>query len=59
MRTSKKVIVVLSLLGLAACSNVPRLIKEYKIDIQQGNVLNQEMVAQLRPGLSRDQVRIS
>ncbi|HCZ17273.1 MAG TPA: outer membrane protein assembly factor BamE, partial [Candidatus Accumulibacter sp.] len=25
--------------------------------VQQGNVLTQEMVAQLRPGLSKDQVR--
>lgn len=29
----------------------------YKIDIQQGNVLTQDQVAQLRPGLTRDQVR--
>lgn len=29
----------------------------YKIDIQQGNVLTQEMVAQLKPGQTRDQVR--
>ncbi|MDR3299475.1 MAG: outer membrane protein assembly factor BamE [Candidatus Accumulibacter sp.] len=42
---------------LGACSWVPRPIREYKIDIQQGNVLTQDMVAQLRPGLSRDQVR--
>ncbi|MDR3221634.1 MAG: outer membrane protein assembly factor BamE [Candidatus Accumulibacter sp.] len=40
-----------------ACSWVPRPISEYKIDIQQGNVLTQDMVAQLRPGLSKDQVR--
>lgn len=46
------------LLGaLAACSTVPRIVNEYKIDVQQGNVLTQEMVAQLRPGLSKDQVR--
>ena len=29
----------------------------YKIDIQQGNVITQEMVNQLRPGMTRDQVR--
>jgi len=47
------------LLTLAACSSVPRFIEkyEYKADVQQGNVLTQEMIAQLRPGLSRDQVR--
>ena len=48
---------VLLLGALAACSTVPRFVTEYKIDIQQGNVLTQDMVAQLRPGLSRDQVR--
>jgi len=48
---------VFLLLTLTACSSVPRFIEEYKIDVQQGNVLTQEMVSQLRPGLSRDQVR--
>jgi outer membrane protein assembly factor BamE len=43
--------------ALGACSWVPRPISEYKIDIQQGNILTQDMVSQLRPGLSRDQVR--
>ena len=42
---------------LASCSTVPRLINEYKIDVQQGNILNQEMVSRLRPGLTKDQVR--
>ena len=42
---------------LSACSSVPRIVNEYKIDVQQGNVLTQEMVAQLRPGLTMDQVR--
>jgi outer membrane protein assembly factor BamE len=44
-------------LALSACSNVPRFFNEYKIDIQQGNVLSQEMVSQLKPGQTRDQVR--
>jgi outer membrane protein assembly factor BamE len=42
---------------VAACSSVPRIVNEYKIDVQQGNVLTQDMVSQLRPGLTRDQVR--
>ena len=42
---------------LGACSSVPRIVTEYRIDVQQGNVLTQDMVAQLRPGLTRDQVR--
>ncbi len=42
---------------LAACSSPPKLISEYKIDIQQGNVLSQDVVAQLKPGQTKDQVR--
>lgn len=48
---------VLLVTVISGCSSVPRLITEYKIDIQQGNILTQEMVAQLKPGLSKDQVR--
>lgn len=42
---------------LVGCSYKPNFINEYKIDIQQGNVLTQDMVAQLKPGQTRDQVR--
>lgn len=44
-------------IGLSACSYVPRIVTEYRIDVQQGNVLTQDMVAQLKPGQTRDQVR--
>lgn len=37
---------------LAGCS-----VKPYKIDIQQGNVVTQEMIAKLRPGMTRQQVK--
>jgi outer membrane protein assembly factor BamE len=42
----------------AACS-VPRIpgITPYKMEIQQGNFVSQEMVAQLKPGMSKEQVR--
>ncbi|MEY4593295.1 MAG: hypothetical protein RIR18_2190 [Pseudomonadota bacterium] len=53
----KKLVVAILGSGLVACSGAPRLITEYRIDVQQGNVLSQEMVTQLRPGLSMDQVR--
>jgi len=42
---------------VSGCSSVPRIVNEYKIDVQQGNVLNQDMVSQLKPGLTKDQVR--
>ncbi|MDR1350519.1 MAG: outer membrane protein assembly factor BamE [Zoogloeaceae bacterium] len=45
------------LLGASACARIPPLVNEYRIDVQQGNVLTQEMTSQLRPGLTRDQVR--
>lgn len=48
---------VLLISAVSACSTVPRFVNEYKIDIQQGNVLTQDMVAQLRPGQTKDQVR--
>ncbi|MGF6090042.1 outer membrane protein assembly factor BamE [Pseudomonas sp. 18173] len=41
------------LLALAGCS-FPGV---YKIDIQQGNVVTQDMIDQLRPGMTRKQVR--
>ena len=43
---------------LPACS-VPRIpgITPYKVEIQQGNFVSQEMVAQLKPGMSKEQVR--
>ncbi len=45
-------VLILSLLA-SACG----LITPYRIEIQQGNYVTQEMAAQLKPGLTRDQVR--
>jgi outer membrane protein assembly factor BamE (lipoprotein component of BamABCDE complex) len=43
-------ITLVALLGLASgCL--------YRMDIQQGNVLNKELVAQLEPGMTRSQVK--
>jgi outer membrane protein assembly factor BamE len=33
------------------------ILTPYRVDIQQGNFVSKEMVAQLRPGMTRDQVR--
>lgn len=46
-----------AMLLAAACSTKPTFFNEYKIDIQQGNVLEQHMIAQLQPGQTREQVR--
>jgi outer membrane protein assembly factor BamE len=57
MKCGRLVAIVFLISVPGACSWVPRPIAEYKIDIQQGNVLTQDMVAQLKPGLTKDQVR--
>lgn len=44
---------LVGLLALAGCS-FPGV---YKVDIQQGNVVTQDMIDQLRPGMTRSQVR--
>jgi len=50
----------LAALLLASCGTgrIPVLnIAPYRIEIQQGNFITQEMVSQLKPGMSKDQVR--
>ena len=46
-------------LALSACARVPTIpgVTPYRIEIQQGNYVSQEMVSQLKPGMSKDQVR--
>jgi outer membrane protein assembly factor BamE len=43
---------------IAGCTYVP-LLTPYKMDIQQGNVITQEMVARLERGMTRAQVRFT
>lgn len=43
---------------LAGCSTV-KIPGQYKIDIQQGNVISQEAVAKLKPGMTKSQVRFA
>jgi outer membrane protein assembly factor BamE len=51
----------LSLAFLTGCGFVPRIpgVTPYRIDIQQGNFISQEMVGQLKPGMSKEQVRLA
>lgn len=59
MHEKKITLIVLSL--MAGCSSIPSAPAVpsllYKIDIQQGNVITQEMVDKLKPGMTRSQVR--
>ena len=49
-----------ALLGLAGCG-VPSIpgITPYRMEIQQGNFITQDMVSRLSPGMSKDQVRLA
>ena len=57
-------VLILLSAGLAGCSSWPSMPKlgvpsltPYKIDIQQGNFVDQEMLAKLQPGMTRAQVK--
>ena len=57
-RLSLSAVVLLPWLG--ACSSLPDVgakLSPYRVDVRQGNFVTQEMVAQLKPGLTKDQVR--
>jgi len=41
---------------MGACGVLPQ-VTPYRIEIQQGNWITQDMVAKLQPGMSKDQVR--
>ena len=56
----RHIVTVVSALLVAACQGLPTLpsvIAPYRIDIQQGNLVTQEMVARLQTGMTRAQVR--
>jgi len=66
-RTAKLIIAASSLILLTGCSYLPKMPKlkipelsafpgVYKIDIEQGNIVTQEMVDELRPGMTKRQV---
>lgn len=50
-----KIFTLLFLLQLAGCSLVPHIL--YKIDVQQGNVVTDEMLEKLKPDMTKSQVR--
>ncbi len=55
-----RALAALAALFLASCGSVGLPLpdfKPYRIEIQQGNFVSQEMVSQLKPGMSKDQVR--
>ena len=61
MRMSRPFLALLFAASLAACSYVPRIpgVTPYRMEIQQGNFISQEMLSQLKSGMSREQVRLA
>jgi outer membrane protein assembly factor BamE len=60
--TCRRLVALLSAaLITAGCGSItdyfPRFLKPYRPDVQQGNVITSDMVDQLRPGMTRDQVK--
>ncbi len=55
-----RALATIALLFLASCSSngLPVLhLKPYRMEIQQGNFVDQEAVSKLKPGMSKEQVR--
>lgn len=53
----RKFLIVLMSSVLVACGTAVPSVKPYKLDIQQGNVVTSKMLLQLRPGMTKSQVR--
>jgi outer membrane protein assembly factor BamE len=47
-----RIVVLCACLALSSC-----FLRPYRIDVQQGNFIDKEMIAQLKPGMTRAQVR--
>jgi outer membrane protein assembly factor BamE len=42
---------------ISGCGYVPQFITPHRMEIQQGNMVSQDMVSKLTPGMTKDQVR--
>lgn len=51
------IIAVVGLLAACSFDGIAGRVNPYRIDIRQGNYVDQAMVAQLKKGMTRDQVR--
>jgi len=60
MHVKTALVLIVSAIGLttAGCGVTEKL-RPYKLDIRQGNLVTQEMISQLKKGMTRDQVRFA
>lgn len=56
MQKRSVIILVVTTLALGACTNL-RFPGVYRVDIPQGNFVTEDMLEQLQPGMTREQVR--
>ena len=58
LAAARAAVAIVLVVFLAGCG-IPRAlgIAPYKIEVQQGNFISQEMVSQLKEGMSKEQVR--
>lgn len=60
MRTLRALAAIAFATSLGGCANIGTLFfKPYRFEIQQGNFVSSEMVALLKAGMTRDQVRFT
>lgn len=61
LRTIPSTLLCAALLALAGCKapDLPAMLSPYKVDVQQGNVVTQEMISRLKRGMTRSQVRFA
>ncbi|WP_240032116.1 outer membrane protein assembly factor BamE [Pseudomethylobacillus aquaticus] len=53
----RQILLLLALLCVGCDFSLPKAIKPYKLDVQQGNVITSKMLLQLKPGMTKSQVR--
>ncbi len=56
MKMARLIILTLTTLALCACSSI-KFPGVYKLTIQQGNIVSQEMIDKLKPGMTRGQIQ--
>ncbi len=55
--TMRQILLLLALLCVGCDFSLPKAIKPYRLDVQQGNVITSKMLLQLKPGMTKSQVR--